>query len=412
VNTDDELTSLIAYDDPELHGRLEPAALIAAGQLRRRRARLGWAAGTTAVIIAAVTVGVLGMQGSERETGPTGPSPVSPGRSSPAPAPQPSASPRRGESFPADEFVAVQRDTHAIQVRSQDDGSLLQQFPVPAGTVDSAGLRMRDGSILVLADTNCTSTLSRADPHTGRVTPVRTLTQTARNPVLSPDGRHLAYFTWPTGCQHQQDGASGTPQPTGVSAGVAQFPPYVLVVLDLGTGATVSTTVSPYTQGQIFSAAFSPDGARLAVDYFDGRNETIRVVSAATLDFTTAALLHARHGCAYSAPAWLTSGLYAVEGCGTDPGVWLSPGRVVRLDGAGHAVAGWALPACLDGVRPLTDAATHSELIVTMDVGYGDGTCGRLWGTQVDGLIGGLLRTRTFTPGPAGSGADFTVTSW
>ncbi len=304
----------------------------------------------------------------------------------------------------------IKYQVNALQLRSVHTGRVVVTLLRSLGNIDA--VRARDGSVIAVVNYGCRSRVLRIDPRTGRSALIRTLPQYASDVALSPDGRRLAYLTYP----------SSAPQPCGPArqpvspeevlvnpGGPAQFLPSVVAVVDLASGSTVrAATSDPGSPPS--GPAWSPDGKSVAVTY--SGTSSIVLLSAAHPDFASAPQIRPPHRCGYIDVTWTARGLLAVLGCNRqDPA--LSPRTLVRLSATGHRAATWALPACIDGVHAMTDAA-ETRALVESDVGYGNGApCGSPspagWTTQV--AVVGPAKLRTIAVYPQNA-SQLHVTGW
>jgi hypothetical protein len=145
-----------------------------------------------------------------------------------------------------------------VQLRRFGDGQVVRTL-LTARNETASATRAADGSVVVaLTSTSggCRSRIERLDPATGTTELLRTTNTTMSDIALSPNGRHLAYRTYPS-C------AAATPLScAGRCNGPARYLPNVLGVLDLTTGAAVSgATDNP--GHPIFGISWNPDGRRL-----------------------------------------------------------------------------------------------------------------------------------------------------
>jgi hypothetical protein len=305
----------------------------------------------------------------------------------------------------------IKYQVNALQLRSMRSGRVMVTLLRSLGDIDA--VRARDGSVIAVVNYGCRSRVLRIDPSTGRSALIRTLPQYASDVALSPNGRRLAYLTYPAStpqtCRPSRQPAS----PVDVlvnPGGPAQFLPSVVAVVDLASGATVRAATS--SQGSPPSGpAWSPDGKSVAVTTYSG-NGSIVLLSAAHPDFTSAPQIRPPHRCGYIDVTWTVRGMFAVLGCDRqDP--MLSPRTLVRLSATGHRVATWTLPACIDGVHAMADAA-QTSVLVESDVGYGNGApCGSPsqagWTIQV--AVPGLTRLRKVAVYPQNA-SQLYVTGW
>ncbi len=263
-----------------------------------------------------------------------------------------------------------------LQLRSVRGGHVIATLLRSLGILSA--VVAPNGSVIAVENFGCRSQIVRIGLRTGRVSQIRTLPEYADGIALSPDGRRLAYVTFPASerqpCAPSRQPARPVRQfvyNPGPTTGL----PSVLAVVNLGTGAVVKAAnqVSP-----VWRPAWSPDGKRIAVPY----SGSIAVLSSTHPDFASAQRIQPPHGCAYIAVTWTRTGMLAVRGCGGQPD--LSPRTLVRL--AVPRSRTWRLPACIDGVSLIIDP-TFRHVLVQSDLGYGNGLpCGvnyRTWHAQV-----------------------------
>lgn len=296
--------------------------------------------------------------------------------------------PRHGG--PGVEYI-VRYPVSTVQLRSLRNGRVVASLLHTLGDVQA--VQAPGGSVIAVASFGCRSDVYRISPRTGRSTLLRTLPESATDIALSPDGRKLAYITYPARnrqpCQPERQPLR--PVRTVVNpGGPAQFLPSVLAVASLATGATVRTA-APSPGRPFWDAAWSPDGRQIAAVY-GGGDSPILVMPATRPRFSAARWIRPPRHCGYDAATWTMTGLTAVLGCGKqDPG--LSPRTLVRLSAAGHPSARWQLPACIDGVQVLTDPAQR-RVLVEADTGYGNGPCGKprgRWRIRIEQVRGTAL---------------------
>ena len=256
----------------------------------------------------------------------------------------------------------------ALQLRALHGGRVISTLLRSLGTLDA--VMTRSGSVLAVANDGCRSQVLRINPSTGRATLIRTLAESASEIALSPDGRELAYLTYPAS---DPQACAATRQPASPvlvhfnPGGLPHFNPSVLAVVNLATGSVRRAA----TRGQgspPFAPAWSPDG-RMIEAIYSGDN-SIALLSAAHPDFAAAQRLRPPRGCRYVTATWTVRGLLAVLGCGKQDAVQ-SPSTLVRLSLAGQWRASWRLPACVAGAGSNADPAARHVLVVT-DIGYGD----------------------------------------
>ena len=296
----------------------------------------------------------------------------------------------------------------SLQLRSFRGGRVIATLLRSLGSISAA--RAAWGSVVAVADYGCRSLVYRIDPRTGTRTLIRTLPQSAGAVALSPDGRELAYLTYPAASPQRCDPGRQPFAPIRLQVnpgGPAQFPPSVLAIVNLVTG-TVGRATASYPGNPPWSPAFSPDGKRIAVVL----GGSILLLAAAHPSFTAARRLSPPHGCGYVASTWTRAGVLGVLGCGRQSPA-LSPRTIVLLPAAGgRPTAIWRLPACIDGVGLNADA-TGRHVLVQSDIGYGNGApCGdyHTWHSQVAQIVGRRLVTVAILPYQNGMEAQ--VTGW
>lgn len=304
----------------------------------------------------------------------------------------------------------IKYQVNALQLRSVRGGRVVATLLRSLGDIDA--VRARDGSVTVVVNYGCRSRVLRIDPRTGRSELIRTLPQYASDAALSPDGRRLAYLTYPASAPQPCGPARQPASPVKVlvnPGGPIQFLPSVVAVVDLASGVTVrAATSSPGSPPS--GPAWSPDGKSIAVTYWG--NSSIVLLSAEHPDFASAPQIRPPHRCGYIDVTWTVRGLFAVLGCNRqDPA--LSPRTLVRLSATGHRAATWTLPACIDGVHAMTDTA-RTRVLVQSDVGYGNGApCGSPspagWTIQVALVEPAKLRTIAVYPQ---NGNQLYATGW
>jgi len=309
----------------------------------------------------------------------------------------------------------VRYPVSTVQLRSFDNGRVTGRTLLRSlGNVEA--IMAPDGSVIAVADFGCRASVLRIDPATGRRTLIRTLPESASDVSLSPDGRRLAYLTYPAGQRRHECQAARQPaRPVRTimnPGGPVQFLPGTLAVVTLATGATVRTgTGSP--GNPLGNPAWSPDGRRITAVYA-GRDNPIVIMPSARPDFAAARWLRPPRHCGYVTATWVTAGLTAVLGCNRlDPG--LSPRTLVRLSAAGRPVARWQLPACIDGIRVFADPAAR-QVLIQADTGYGNGPpCARLhhpggWAIRIERVRGAeLVPVATY---PQNNATPLQLTGW
>jgi hypothetical protein len=279
-----------------------------------------------------------------------------------------------------------------LQLRSLGDGHLIGPLLHSLGTI-SAGPTAA-GTVIAVEAYGCRSDVVRIDPTTGQARLIRVLPQGATQATVSPNGRYLAYLTYPGAqlCRPVRQPLHPVREVVN-PGGPAQFLPNVVAVVNLVTGATVRTaTKNPGNPP--FGLAWSPDGKMLAT--VDSADNSIALLSAARPDFATARQIKAPRGCGFVTTTWIRSGLVAVENCNRQE-IDLSPRTLVELTPAGRPMATWRLAACIDGVTALSDPAAR-HVLVEEDLGYGNGSpCGQPgpggWDTRIAEVRGSRLST-------------------
>jgi hypothetical protein len=279
-----------------------------------------------------------------------------------------------------------------LQLRSLGDGHLIGPLLRSLGTISAAPTA--SGTVIAVEGYGCRSDVVRIDPTTGQARLIRVLPQGASQAAVSPNGRYLAYLTYPGVRLCGPVRQPLHPVRAVVNpGGLVQFLPNVVAVVNLATGATVrAATKNPGNPP--FGLAWSPDGKMLAT--VDSADNAIALLSVARPDFATARQIKAPRGCGFVTTTWVRSGLVAVESC-SRPEIDLSPRTLVELTPAGRPVTTWRLAACIDGVTALGDPAAR-HVLVEEDLGHGNGSpCGKPrpggWDTRVAEVSGSRLRT-------------------
>jgi hypothetical protein len=403
MSIDEELRRWLDYDDADAGRRLSVDVAVAAGRSRRRRHRAAVVSTSAGVVLVFAVFGAWGLQQH--------PSPApAPGHPLPSTAPSPSTLPQTVEprpgSNPAQEFLTTQRGTpFSVEVRNLADARVVETLPVhaddlPAAATDATALRAPDGTIVVVASGGCYAEITRVNPATGAVVLLQDQSVSVEQPVLSPDGRRLAYLTW--GVCLQTHGVVRQP------GGLAGTGPTQLSILDLASGATVDAPALP-SGDNVDSMTWSPDGSKLAVSYYSGNITSLRVLSSRDPVFAGSQHMHAPAGCVNWPQAWIGNGLYAMQTCGQNE---FPPVGMVRLDQHGIVTGHWAVPSCVSGITITADAASRTRLLVAMSVGYGSDACGASWSYRISELSGSGLRTLVDLPGSDGTNFTWDVTSW
>jgi hypothetical protein len=351
------------------------------GEPRAQMARLSGVTGMRLRLVAGIAVGVAAaaLAGCGTAAGPAG---------------LPRARVVAGPVEPAGSFLTVAtsaqvvRDVHpgwlevvrypvaTLQLRSVRTGRVIAALLHSLGGIDA--VMSGSGLVVAVVDYGCRSQVLRVDPQTGNVSLIRVLPQSATSVALSPDGRQLAYVTYPGSDPRPCTPGRQPASPVRVEVnpgGPAGFLPNVVGVVNLSSGATVRAATSNPGDPPVVPA-WSPDGTRIAVT--DMADNSIVLLSASHPDFASAPRIHAPPGCGYAMATWTVAGLVAVAGCGPGPQEpFLSPQRLVQLSTAGQPTARWRLPGCIDGIRAFADA-TFRHVLVQADIGYGNGPpCGR-----------------------------------
>jgi hypothetical protein len=301
-------------------------------------------------------------------------------------------------------------EVSALELRSvRHGGRAISTLLRSLGRIDA--VVAPGGTVIAVADHGCRSQVFRIDPRTGRRRLIRTLPESAADVALSPDGRRLAYLTYPASDPQPCGPARQPASPVRVHlnpGGYAQFAPSVLAIVDLASGAVVRAP-SGSPGNPPWSPAWSPDGTAIAVV----RSGAVQLLSASHPDFATARRLPPPRGCGYVTSTWTISGILAVLGCGKqDPG--LSPRALVRLSARGRWTHAWRLPACIDGIGLFADPAA-AHVLLQADIGYASGpsACGLRepsgWTISVAVVRAAALATIAVFPQRGGSPQ---VTGW
>jgi hypothetical protein len=284
-------------------------------------------------------------------------------------------------------------EVSALELRSvRHGGRAISTLLRSLGRIDA--VVAPGGAVIAVVDHGCRSQVFRIDPGTGRRRLIRTLPESAGAVALSPDGRRLAYLTYPASDPQPCGPARQPASPVRVhvhNGGYVHFLPSVLAVVGLASGAVVRAP-SGAPGSPPWSPAWSPDGTAIAVV----RSGAVQLLSASHPDFATARRLPPPRGCGYLTSTWTVSGILAVLGCGKQaPG--LSPRTLVRLSAGGRRTHAWRLPACIGGIGLFADP-TAAHVLVQADIGYGNGpACGLHrpggWTSRVAVVRGATLGT-------------------
>jgi len=297
----------------------------------------------------------------------------------------------------------IRYGTSALQLRSARGGQVVATLLRSLASLDA--VLAPDGSVVAAEDFGCRTRLLRIEPRTGRARLIRTLPESAGGIALSPDGRRLAYLTYPASDPQPCGPARQPAAPVRVftqDGGVARFLPSVLAVVTLASGTVVrAATRNPGNPP--FDPAWSPDGASVAVIY----SWSVAVLSSGHPDFAAARLIRPARHCGYSAVTWTTAGLLAARGCARTPAP--APTELVALPAArGHD---WPLPPCTAGVGLLVDP-TLRHVLVESGIGFGTGPpCGlsyERWSAKIAELRPGRLATIAVLGRPGGDQSQLT----
>jgi WD40 repeat protein len=309
-----------------------------------------------------------------------------------------------------DPFVTwiVRYAEYTLQLRSLTDGHVIRDLLRSLGTISA--VPAPDGSIIAVANYDCRSQVIRINPATGRTGIVRLIPQWVQDVALSPNGRFLAYITYPA---HKPCSAFEQPRhPVRTiinPGGPAEFLPNVVAIVNLATGATVRAA-TPDPGNPPFGLAWSPDGTRVAT--VGSPNSSIALLAARHPDFAEARDIEPPRGCGFVVATWTWSGLIAVRGCNKQ-GADLSPGKLVELTTSGRVIRAWQLAPCIDGVTAVADPTARHALLEEK-LGYGNGKpCGIPrpggYAVRITRVAGPRLRTVTTWPqGPV----QISLTGW
>lgn len=270
---------------------------------------------------------------------------------------------------------------HYIQLRSVGSGRILKSFVMVIAPGHADAVLQSNGKILA-AVTNgyCTSTLERINPSSGRITVLRRVTPSINDLSLSPNGRDIAYVTYPS-CR------AAEPSDTEM------FLPNILVVEDLKSGTSVRTSTD-MPGHPFFGLSWSPNSKNIAIGY-SGNVNRVLILSANHPRFRTARPIPWPKRCIYLAPSWIKVGLVLAEGCGQPP--QLSVKRLVEVTTTGTVMRTWNLPSCSDGLSVLNNQDS-GQLIVSLHIGFGNGACGHHFFERVAEVVGTHLRTIFIAP--------------
>lgn len=253
-----------------------------------------------------------------------------------------------------------------LQVRSARTGLVIATLLHSLGSIDA--VPTADGSVIAVVNLGCRSQVTRIDPVTGQATLIRTLPGSAWQAAVSPDGRELAYLTYPA---DQPQPCAPSRQPAKpIQEGLPSIGPSlilsVLVIVNLSSGATLRTSTGA-TYNSLAEPTWSPDGTRIAVIYGE---HSIEEMPAAHPEFALPPPVRAAKGCWYGSAAWTVTGLVAVSGCG-GPSTGVQPQKLLGLSLTGQLTGSWQLPACLGGAQVNADP-TGRHVLVEMRIGYGN----------------------------------------
>jgi hypothetical protein len=268
-----------------------------------------------------------------------------------------------------------------IHLRSVRNGRILKSFVKVMANRQVDAVLQANGKILA-AVTNgyCTSTLERIDPSSGHVTVLRRVAPSINGMSLSPNGRDIAYVTYPN-CR------AAMPTET------LMFNPSILVVENLRSGTSVrAPTDNP--GHPFYGISWSPNSKNIAVGY-SGNVNRVLILSASHPRFATARTVHWPKGCIYFSPSWIRGGLVVAEGCGRQPP--LSVKHLVEVTTTGTVLRTWKLPSCV-GALDVLNSQESGQLIVSLHIGFGGGACGRYSSERVAEIVGTRLRTIYVVP--------------
>jgi hypothetical protein len=287
----------------------------------------------------------------------------------------------------------VRDPVNTLQLRDLGNGRLARNLLRSLGSISASPAP--DGTVIAVEDFGCRSTVVRIDPATGHLTQVRVLGQSVTHAALSPNGRYLAYLTYPDPQPCTARSQPAHPQPLLMlgHGDLDQLLPNVVAIVNLATGATVRAATSNPGYPP-FGLAWNQYSTMIAT--VDSADNSVALLSAAHPDFATARRLMPPRHCGYLTPAWPAGAVFAVLGCNSQE-ILLSPGKLVRLSPSGQITRSWALPACINGISAVASPA-GGRLLVDEGLGYGSGRpCGVPvpggYATRISELSGGRLTT-------------------
>lgn len=253
---------------------------------------------------------------------------------------------------PAAWFVTVSADLpdvgYRVQARSLSNGEVLGRLAQSGPPHPLAAAQEANGDVLV-AETHgpCAAVVYRVDPATGGVTVVRHVSHAISDLHVSPDGRSIAFLTYPT-C----DNGHG-PQ--------AEALPSTLAVVDLASGTTALTS-TPTPGHPLWGVSWSPDGQRLVTSY-TGTGALLILPSHAPR-FAASQAIRPPRGCSFAFPSWTAAGIIAAVTCGRT-------GYLEQVTPAGRVTHRWKVPACgLNGSQTVQDLPAAKTLVATSSGPY------------------------------------------